>query len=385
MMVGTAVTITFGLATGFDRAADRADLPDVIARFDATDRERRRGARRVAPQPAGQLLQRSSATTSGSSSSAPTTTSTARSWPRSPTAPGAATPCSTAPTSPAGRARSWSRRASPMTGACRSATTIYVDTIGPLRVQGIVARARRRRLPARLPGAPLGLAVAGQLALHRRERRHRQRRADLGSGSRAARPAAGPGPGRLLRAREPAVRHRRRDPLARRAGRGDRDRPADRVLPRRRRRGRGRPRSDRQSRRPATPPHDRRDARRGPLPRCGDRALRARCRHRRGPRSGGRPRDRCARGLGAELAPARHPQRAATGPGAAPAARRVACWRSSPSSSPRPSGRRGAPPGASPRRRCGAPTCRRGHGGAGCRADRSASACDWRRPGAAGR
>lgn len=38
IMVGTAVTIAFGLSTGFERAADRADLPDLIARFDAEDR-----------------------------------------------------------------------------------------------------------------------------------------------------------------------------------------------------------------------------------------------------------------------------------------------------------------------------------------------------------
>jgi putative ABC transport system permease protein len=33
-MLGTAVTVGYGLHTGFDRAAGRADLPDVIARFD---------------------------------------------------------------------------------------------------------------------------------------------------------------------------------------------------------------------------------------------------------------------------------------------------------------------------------------------------------------
>lgn len=39
-MVGTAVTLSYGLDTGFDRAADRADLPDVVARFQpATRRE----------------------------------------------------------------------------------------------------------------------------------------------------------------------------------------------------------------------------------------------------------------------------------------------------------------------------------------------------------
>jgi ABC-type antimicrobial peptide transport system permease subunit len=32
-MLGTAVTVGYGLSTGFDRAAARADLPDVIARF----------------------------------------------------------------------------------------------------------------------------------------------------------------------------------------------------------------------------------------------------------------------------------------------------------------------------------------------------------------
>ncbi|MEJ7716270.1 MAG: ABC transporter ATP-binding protein [Thermoleophilaceae bacterium] len=32
-MVGTAVTLSYGLQTGFDRATERADLPDVVARF----------------------------------------------------------------------------------------------------------------------------------------------------------------------------------------------------------------------------------------------------------------------------------------------------------------------------------------------------------------
>jgi uncharacterized membrane protein (DUF2068 family) len=34
LMAGTAITVSYGLGTGFDRAAQRADLPDVIARFD---------------------------------------------------------------------------------------------------------------------------------------------------------------------------------------------------------------------------------------------------------------------------------------------------------------------------------------------------------------
>ncbi len=33
-MMGTATTVAYGLATGFDRAAERADLPDLIARFE---------------------------------------------------------------------------------------------------------------------------------------------------------------------------------------------------------------------------------------------------------------------------------------------------------------------------------------------------------------
>ena len=32
-MAGAAVTVAFGLSTGFDRAAARADLPDVLVRF----------------------------------------------------------------------------------------------------------------------------------------------------------------------------------------------------------------------------------------------------------------------------------------------------------------------------------------------------------------
>jgi ABC-type lipoprotein release transport system permease subunit len=39
LVVGTAATVGFGLATGFDRAAAQADLPDVIARFDREARE----------------------------------------------------------------------------------------------------------------------------------------------------------------------------------------------------------------------------------------------------------------------------------------------------------------------------------------------------------
>jgi ABC-type antimicrobial peptide transport system permease subunit len=39
LVVGTAATVGYGLATGFDRSAREADLPDVIARFDKESRE----------------------------------------------------------------------------------------------------------------------------------------------------------------------------------------------------------------------------------------------------------------------------------------------------------------------------------------------------------
>jgi hypothetical protein len=38
LVVGTGATVGYGLATGFTRAADQADLPDVIARFDPEPR-----------------------------------------------------------------------------------------------------------------------------------------------------------------------------------------------------------------------------------------------------------------------------------------------------------------------------------------------------------
>jgi ABC-type lipoprotein release transport system permease subunit len=39
LVVGTATTVGYGLATGFERSAQQADLPDVIARFDPEARE----------------------------------------------------------------------------------------------------------------------------------------------------------------------------------------------------------------------------------------------------------------------------------------------------------------------------------------------------------
>ncbi len=48
-MVGTTVTVGYGLATGFERSADQADLPDIIARF--SDESRRRVDERVRALP----------------------------------------------------------------------------------------------------------------------------------------------------------------------------------------------------------------------------------------------------------------------------------------------------------------------------------------------
>src|SRR3954453_8103640 len=44
LMAGTAITVSYGLGTGFERTARRAGLPDVIVRFDpraVTDLDRR--------------------------------------------------------------------------------------------------------------------------------------------------------------------------------------------------------------------------------------------------------------------------------------------------------------------------------------------------------
>ncbi|MES1193930.1 MAG: hypothetical protein ABUM26_06355, partial [Solirubrobacterales bacterium] len=38
LVLGVALTVAYALSTGFDRAADRADLPTIVARFDEQDR-----------------------------------------------------------------------------------------------------------------------------------------------------------------------------------------------------------------------------------------------------------------------------------------------------------------------------------------------------------
>ena len=37
LVLGVALTVAYALSTGFDRAAQRADLPTIVARFDDQD------------------------------------------------------------------------------------------------------------------------------------------------------------------------------------------------------------------------------------------------------------------------------------------------------------------------------------------------------------
>ena len=55
-MAGAAVTVAYGLATGFDRAARQADLPDVIVRFRAESRAEIDAIVRALPNVAGALV-----------------------------------------------------------------------------------------------------------------------------------------------------------------------------------------------------------------------------------------------------------------------------------------------------------------------------------------
>ena len=56
LVVGTATTVGYSLATGFDRAADRADLPDIIARFGGEEMRDIDPAGLLAAQPRGAVL-----------------------------------------------------------------------------------------------------------------------------------------------------------------------------------------------------------------------------------------------------------------------------------------------------------------------------------------
>ena len=49
LVVGTATTVGYSLATGFDRSAEQSDLPDVIARFTRAPRARSTRASRALP------------------------------------------------------------------------------------------------------------------------------------------------------------------------------------------------------------------------------------------------------------------------------------------------------------------------------------------------
>jgi ABC-type lipoprotein release transport system permease subunit len=58
VVVGTGATVGYGLATGFDRAAARADLPHVVARFDVESRAEVDGRVRALPNLAARSYRR---------------------------------------------------------------------------------------------------------------------------------------------------------------------------------------------------------------------------------------------------------------------------------------------------------------------------------------
>ncbi len=208
MMVGTAVAISFGLATGFDRAAETADLPDVIARFN--DAQRDDVERRVEALP---NLQSASYSVERNDLGIEQFEG------------GNETHRSIVAAVADGARRGYSvQEGSDLTGGPGEVLVeqgladdwglsvgddIYVDTIGPLRIQGIVL-------------APDD--VAYPLASRARVWVSQSQVSDLFVGRRGdtvnsaqiwaedTRPAgspARPGQGRLVRARESALRHRR--------------------------------------------------------------------------------------------------------------------------------------------------------------------------------
>ena len=56
LVVGTATTVGYSLATGFDRAAEQSDLPDVLARFTRAPRDEVDARVSALPNLAGALL-----------------------------------------------------------------------------------------------------------------------------------------------------------------------------------------------------------------------------------------------------------------------------------------------------------------------------------------
>ena len=212
-MAGAAITVCLGLATGFDRAADRADLPDVIARFDNTRSpgfvERRVGAlpgvatrsyrleiTNVRLSGNGQRTRQGSIEVLVAGRAGAT-----RSW-----------PAATCATSVAGRSSS---SAGWPTGSSSRSGTSWTSADSPARGRDR-GRARQRRLPARPHGARVralgpargrfGRAPVNVASLWLRDPKPRR-------GARA-------GAGGELRAARPALRDARRRAGPARPGRG---------------------------------------------------------------------------------------------------------------------------------------------------------------------
>ena len=291
---GTATTVGYSLATGFDRAAERADLPDVIARFDREDRALDRRARRRAAEPAGALVPQRAAQPAARVRRAPHAQGrghgAARRAPRLPRRRGAR-PARRTDRRRRGRARA---RARVGPRRRRHAASSRERATAPLRVVGHRGLARQRRLPARERRARLRHR-AGVRSASAPTARAAEHRAAV-----AQRPVEGRRHARPRRARstfgvgQAAVHHPhgRRDPAL--AGRGDRDLAARRVLARRAGRRRDDARRGRARRRPAPADRARRAARARLRPGPDRRPAGGRGGARRGARGGARHRARRA-------------------------------------------------------------------------------------------
>ena len=228
------MTVGYGLATGFERSADRAGLPDVIARFDEERRRDRRRARARAAQPRAALLPLRGAQRAAD-----------RQRPAQPQrrdqhvgagrrgyeilegrdlvarAPARAVV-------ERGLAKEWDLH--PATARRRPRARGAAD-------RRHLGRARQRRLPARHDRARLRRRRDDPRAARLHARR-RQRRAAVAARPGQGRRHAHAGARGVVRARRARVRHARGRAGAALAGRRDRHLAARRVLARRARRGR---------------------------------------------------------------------------------------------------------------------------------------------------
>ena len=356
LVVGTGVTVGYGLATGFERSADSAGLPDVIARFDPERRttvdERVRALPNLetasyryevlnAPLTAnGHHNHRGAVNTIGEGRRGYEILD-GRDLVAS--RPGEAVV-------EQGLAKEWDLHPGDRIRVGRE--------LGRADDRGHLELARQRRLPARHDRARLRLRRDDPRAARLHARR-RQRRAAVAARPGQGRRDAHAGARGVVRARQARVRHPRGRARAALAGRRDRDLAARRVLAGRARRRRDDARRGRARRRPAAPERVRRAAR--------ARLLAGADRGAAGHRGGDRGRAGGARGAGDRDAGGRGALRRAAGRAQrAPARRRAGrcrwrsrsspCWRSS--SPPRP-GPRGVPRAARRRRSCAAATWRR--------------------------